>query len=283
MEKIQIYDTTLRDGAQAEGISFSTEDKLDIASKLDLFGIDYIEGGWPSSNPKDSSFFDSAKNSRFNHAKLTAFGSTRRVGLACSNDPSIKSIAESGVKCASIFGKSWDFHVTDALRISLDENLEIVADSISFLKNRGMEVLFCAEHFFDGYLHSSDYALSVLEAAESAGADWLVLCDTNGGTLPSAVEDITAIVVEQFRTPVGIHAHNDADLAVANTLAAVSAGASMVQGTINGIGERCGNANLCSIIPNLELKMGLKTNIPDLSQLTAISKLVSETAKMTVG
>ena len=283
MEKIQIYDTTLRDGAQAEGISFSTEDKLDIASKLDLFGIDYIEGGWPSSNPKDSSFFDSAKNSRFNHAKLTAFGSTRRVGLACSNDPSIKSIAESGVKCASIFGKSWDFHVTDALRIYLDENLEIVADSISFLKNRGMEVLFCAEHFFDGYLHSSDYALSVLEAAESAGADWLVLCDTNGGTLPSAVEDITAIVVEQFRTPVGIHAHNDADLAVANTLAAVSAGASMVQGTINGIGERCGNANLCSIIPNLELKMGLKTNIPDLSQLTAISKFVSETANMTVG
>ena len=282
MEKIRIYDTTLRDGAQAEGISFSTEDKLEIASKLDIFGIDYIEGGWPASNPKDTSFFELAAKASFRHAKLSAFGSTRRAGLDCASDSSITSIAESGAPCASIFGKAWDLHVTEALRVSLNENLEIVADSIAFLKKRGLEVLFCAEHFFDGYANSPDYALAVLEAAEKAGADWLVLCDTNGGSLPSMVEKVTGLVVNKFSSPVGIHTHNDAELAVANSLAAVSAGALMVQGTINGIGERCGNANLCSIIPNLELKMGLETSIADISQLTQLSRFVSETANMSL-
>ncbi len=277
--KVAIYDTTLRDGSQTEGVSFSTEDKLDILKKLDRLGVDYIEGGWPGSNPKDAAFFEAASALKLEHAKLTAFGSTRRAGTTAAEDSNLRTILGSGAECVAIFGKSWDFHVINALKISLEENLELVRDSVSFLKANGREVVFDAEHFFDGYANNPEYAMAVLEAAVSAGADWLVLCDTNGGSLPGFVTKVFEKVGDRFDVPLGIHAHNDGELAVANSLAAVSAGASMVQGTINGLGERTGNANLCSIIPNLSLKMG-RTVTAQLALLTPISAFVAETANV---
>jgi len=280
--KVALYDTTLRDGTQSEGVSFSTEDKLDIAKRLDQFGVDYIEGGWPGSNPKDVAFFEAASRLRFERAKLVAFGSTRKAGISAEDDPNLRSLVGSKAPAVAIFGKSWDRHVRNALKIPLPENLERSADSVSFLKRSGVEVVYDAEHFFDGYKAVPDYALSTLEAAAQAGADWLVLCDTNGGTLPGDVRAAVDVVAKRFDLPLGIHAHNDADLAVANSLAAVEGGATMVQGTINGIGERCGNANLCSIMPTLALKMGREISVPDLTALTSLSNFISETANVVI-
>ena len=277
-----LYDTTLRDGTQSEGVSFSTEDKLDITKRLDQFGIDYIEGGWPGSNPKDVAFFEAASHLRFERSKLVAFGSTRKAGVTAEEDSNLLSLVGSKAPVVAIFGKSWDRHVRNALRIPLPENLELIADSVSFLKRHGVEVVYDAEHFFDGYSACPEYAMDSLEAAAHAGADWLVLCDTNGGSLPTGVRAAVDAVAERFDLPLGIHAHNDTDLAVANSLAAVEGGATMVQGTINGLGERCGNANLCSVIPNLALKMGREISISDITPLTSLSNFISETANVAI-
>lgn len=242
--------------------------------------MDYIEGGWPGSNPKDVAFFEAASRMTLEHARLVAFGSTRKAGVLASEETNLRSLVASKAPAAAIFGKSWDRHVTNALRIPLAENLDLIADSVSFLKSNGMEVIYDAEHFLDGYKADPAYAMSTMEAAASAGADWLVLCDTNGGSLPGEVSAAFDAVREGFDLPLGIHAHNDGDLAVANSLTAVEHGATMVQGTINGLGERCGNANLCSIAPALMLKMGRKISVPDLSHLTQLSTFVSETANV---
>ncbi|WP_029098582.1 citramalate synthase [Brevibacillus thermoruber] len=280
-EKVYLYDTTLRDGTQGEGVSLSVEDKVKIALKLDQFGIDFIEGGWPGSNPKDMAFFERMREIPLKHAVVTAFGSTCRPNVAAEEDDNLRALLESGVKAAAIFGKSWDLHVTDALKTTLDENLRMVADSVAFLKSRGLTVLFLAEHFFDGYKHNPVYALRVLEAAEEAGADWIVLCDTNGGSLPHEIFETVRTVKASVQTPLGIHPHNDGELAVANALAAVQAGAQQVQGTINGIGERCGNVNLVSVIPNLQLKLGYACVAPEqMQQLTKLSRFVAEIANM---
>ncbi|QQE75444.1 citramalate synthase [Brevibacillus composti] len=276
-----LYDTTLRDGTQGEGVSLSVEDKVKIALRLDQFGIDFIEGGWPGSNPKDMAFFERMREIPLEHATITAFGSTCRPNVAASEDDNLRALLESGVKAAAIFGKSWDLHVTDALKTTLEENLRMVADSVSFLKSQGLTVLFLAEHFFDGYKANPLYALRVLEAAEGAGADWVVLCDTNGGSLPHEVYDIVRTVKGSLQVQLGIHPHNDCELAVANAIAAVQAGAEQVQGTINGIGERCGNVNLISVIPNLQLKLGYRcVEDEQLQQLTKLSRFVAEVANM---
>lgn len=275
---VAIYDTTLRDGAQSEGISFSIEDKQEILDNLDSFGMTFVEGGWPGSNPKDDEFFAVAKTK---HTKLTAFGSTRRHGVKAEDDKNLKALAECKAEWCCIFGKTWDFQVTDALRITLEENLDMIRDSVAFLKSRGKHVMFDAEHFFDGYASNPDYALECLKAAEEGGAEWAVLCDTNGGSLPSFVGTVTAKAVSILSIQVGIHCHNDSDLATANSLVAVENGATMVQGTINGIGERCGNADLCSVIPDLALKMDMDTGIPNLSILTDLSRTIAEIANMT--
>ncbi|MGE5703439.1 MAG: citramalate synthase [Clostridia bacterium] len=280
-KKIHLYDTTLRDGTQGEGISLSVEDKVKIAIRLDQFGMDFIEGGWPGSNPKDMAFFDRMKEIKLSHAKVAAFGSTCRPGVAAEEDVNLCALIDSGVSVATIFGKSWDLHVTEALKTTLEENLRMVKDSIRFLKANGLMVIFDAEHFFDGYKNNAQYALQVLKAAEEAGAAWIVLCDTNGGSLPEEVFEIVSTIRPQLQTPLGIHAHNDGELAVANTLAAVRAGARQVKGTVNGIGERCGNANLVSVIPNLQLKRGFSCVTQDnLSQLTKLSRYVAEIANM---
>lgn len=278
-KSIVIYDTTLRDGAQAEGVSFSMEDKSEILKRLDDFGIHFVEGGLPTSNPKDEEFFRSVDPTKL-RTKLTAFGSTRKSGNAADEDPGLKGLAECSAEWICIFGKSWDFHVTDALKVPLEENLKMVEDSIRFLKAKGKGVLFDAEHFFDGYAANREYAMKVLKAAADGGADWLVLCDTNGGSMPQHVSDAVRDVVSKFDVPVGIHCHNDADMGVACSLAAVDNGATMVQGTINGIGERCGNANLCSVIPNLMLKSLHKVEITDLGKLTSLSHFIGEVANM---
>jgi 2-isopropylmalate synthase len=279
MARVEIYDTTLRDGAQGEGISFSVEDKLKIAQRLDQMGFDYIEGGWPGSNPKDNEFFQRAQDIKWQNAKLSAFGSTRRVGIKANEDQNLQTILATKVKVAAIVGKAWDFHVTNALQTTLEENLDMVADSIAFLSAQGLEVIFDAEHFFDGYKHNPAYALEVLRVAAQAGAHVVVLCDTNGGSLPWEVEKATKAAVGAVKVPVGIHVHNDAGLAVANSLVAVQAGSTHVQGTINGYGERCGNADLCSIIPNLQLKAGKSCLTEEsLGQLTRLSNFVSEMA-----
>lgn len=282
MNKIYIYDTTLRDGSQGEGISLSLEDKLKIAIKLDQLGVDYIEGGWPGSNPKDMQFFQQASQRRWDHAKFTAFGSTRKAGISPDQDANLQALVQSGAKAAAIVAKSWDFQVLEVIGTTLEENLNMIADSITFLRENGMQVLLDAEHFFDGYKANPQYALATLKAAEKAGVDWLVLCDTNGGCLPGEIEGIVKEVGQHTGVPLGIHTHNDGDLAVANSLAAVAGGAQMVQGTINGVGERCGNANLCSVIPNLELKMGYRC-LPDrkISALTETSRYVSEICNLT--
>ena len=278
---LKLYDTTLRDGSQREGISYSTEDKLNITKKLDELGINYVEGGWPGSNPKDIEYFQKVQEVELENATVTAFGSTRRANVKAEEDKNLEAILESGVQAATIFGKSWDLHVTDALKTELDENLRMIEDSISYLKTNGLEVHFDAEHFFDGYKANPDYALETLQAAERGGAETLVLCDTNGGTMPSEVKEIINKIKPQINTSLGIHAHNDTDVAVASSLAAVEEGATHVQGTINGYGERCGNANLSSIIPNLKLKYDLDFITDNqLFKLTEVSRYVSEVANL---
>lgn len=278
---VKIFDTTLRDGAQSEYISFSVEDKLHIARKLDEFGIHYIEGGWPGSNPKDFLFFKQVKEEKFQNAKIVAFGSTKHAHNKVEDDPNIKALLDADTSTVSIFGKTWILHVEKALRVTREQNLEMIHESVAYLKAKGREVIFDAEHFFDGYKANPDYALETLRVAEEAGADVLVLCDTNGGTLTSDVAKIVKTVREAVSAPLGIHAHNDSELAVANTLVAVQNGCEHVQGTINGYGERCGNANLCSVIPNLQIKAGFKC-IPEenISGLTALSHYVSEITNM---
>lgn len=277
---IKAYDTTLRDGTQAEDISMPADDKVRIARKLDEFGIAYIEGGWPGSNPKDMNFFRLMRDVRLEHAKLTAFGSTRKHENTAAADPNLQAIVESGVSVATIFGKAWDFHVTNALNIGLADNLRTIEDSVAYLKGRMDEVIYDAEHFFDGYKHNPEYALATLKAAAAGGADCLVLCDTNGGSLPFELAEIIPEVRRLLPDiELGIHAHNDSEVAVANSLIAVRCGITHVQGTINGFGERCGNANLVSIIPNLQLKMGYTVIAPEnLQQLTWLSHYVDEIA-----
>ncbi len=282
MEKVFAYDTTLRDGSQAEGVNFSLEDKLRIAQKLDEFGIDYIEGGWPYANPKDNLFFQKIKAIKFSHAKPVAFGSTRKPGKSVKEDKQIEALIKAETPVITIFGKSWDLHVTDALKTTLEENLEMIYESVEHLKKYVEEVIFDAEHFFDGFKANPEYALSVLDAALRGGADWVVLCDTNGGSLPHEVQEITAKVREKFpEAKIGIHAHNDSETAVANSVMAVLAGARQVHGTINGIGERTGNANLCSIIPNLQLKLGYEVIPPEnMKRLTELARFVAELSNM---
>jgi 2-isopropylmalate synthase len=270
------FDTTLRDGAQSEGVSFSTEDKLEILKHLDSFGIDFVEGGYPGSNPKDKAFFKAAADTPLSRTKLVAFGSTRKVGTPASEDKGLQNLLEAQTDWICIFGKSWDMQLEKALQCSLEEGLEMVSDSVSFLRSQGKKVIFDAEHFFDGWKNNEAYAMSIIGRAVDAGAEFVVLCDTNGGTFPDEVEKAVSQVISKFDVKVGVHAHNDSELAVANSLAAVRAGATMVQGTINGLGERCGNANLCSIIPNVVLKMGRPSNIPDVTKLTKLSMFVGE-------
>ncbi len=279
-DRARLFDTTLRDGAQTEGVCFSNEDKLEILERLDAFGIDFIEGGYPASNPKDRAFFQAARRVELRNSKLVAFGATHRSGVRPEEDKGMDALLEAGTEWVCVFGKAWDLHVEKALQVPLEENLRIVRDTVAYLKGKGRSVIFDAEHFFDGYQHNAEYAMGVLHEAEDAGADWLCLCDTNGGAFPSLVGKVVSRVREEMRAPLGIHAHNDGELAVGNSLAAVEAGAAMVQGTINGLGERCGNANLCSIIPNLMLKMGVRTGISDLSQLTKLSHFVAEMANV---
>ena len=279
MKTIKIYDTTLRDGSQSEDVSFTVEDKIRIAHKLDELGVNYIEGGWPGSNPRDMDFFKRIQTSKFVQAQITAFGSTRHPDKKVEDDPNTKNLISANTEVITIFGKSWDLHVDQALSTTLDENLRMISDSVNYLKKQCSEVLFDAEHFFDGYKSNPDYAMKVLKEAESAGADWIVLCDTNGGSLPSEVGEICALAKEIISTKIGIHTHNDSELAVANALAAVQAGAEQVQGTINGFGERCGNSNLISIIPNLKLKLGLNCiSDEQMHSLTDVSSFVYELA-----
>jgi 2-isopropylmalate synthase len=278
---VAIYDTTLRDGAQAEDLNFSVEDKIRVARKLDAFGVHYIEGGWPGSNPRDVEFFKEMRRVKLGKAKLAAFGSTRRARLKVSEDPSIRSLVTSGAPVATIFGKTWDLHVLKALKTTLPENLAMIGESVAYLKKHMDEVVYDAEHFFDGYKANPDYAVRTLLAAEAAGADCLVLCDTNGGTLPHEVEEIINRVTREIGTPFGIHAHNDAELAVANSLTAVRLGAVQVHGTINGFGERCGNADLVAVIANLALKKGYQALDEEaVRHLTELSRYVYEMVNM---
>jgi 2-isopropylmalate synthase len=279
-ERVFIYDTTLRDGSQTEGISFSIEDKIEILRKLDSFGIDFVEGGWPSANPKDKEFFERASKLKIKRTKLTAFGSTSKYGVPAGKDAGLRTLASCAAEDVCIFGKTWDFHVTDALKISLDDNLKMIGDSVKYLRSKKKNVIFDCEHFFDGYRSNRDYALDAVEAALIGGAEWIVLCDTNGGSLPGDVSDATKDVINSVDVGVGIHCHNDSGLAVACSLASVESGARMVQGTINGLGERCGNANLCSVMPNLLIKMGYDLGPIDMKKLTALSGFVGETANV---
>jgi 2-isopropylmalate synthase len=282
MESILVYDTTLRDGSQGEKINFSAEDKLRIAQRLDAMGIHYIEGGWPGSNPRDVRFFELAQKVPFKYACLTAFGSTRRQNTRTEEDQNIIALLQSDTPAVAIFGKSWDLHVEKVIATTLKENLAMIYDSVAYLHSQGREVIYDAEHFFDGYKNNPDYATKTIGAAVSGGADVIVLCDTNGGTLPFEIEDIMDKVCPKIPVKVGIHTHNDCGLAVANTLIAVRCGAVMVQGTVNGYGERCGNADLTSVIPILQLKMGQSCMTDqNLGHLTEVSRYVSEVANMT--
>ncbi|WP_435019337.1 citramalate synthase [Tundrisphaera sp. TA3] len=284
MTRIAIYDTTLRDGSQGEGVNFSLQDKLRITERLDELGVDYVEGGYPLSNPKDEAYFRAARDLDLRHAKVVAFGMTRRKEIAAEDDAGMKALVGSGASVVTVVGKSWDFQATEILGVSLDENLRMIADSVAFCASRVSEVVYDAEHFFDGYRRNPDYALRTLQAAVAAGAHWLTLCDTNGGTLPEEVAAAVDAVRAAFSVPVGIHTHNDGELAVANTLAAVRRGATMVQGTINGIGERCGNVDLCSVVANLSLKYeGYELLRPgSLQHLTEASRFVFETANLSL-
>jgi 2-isopropylmalate synthase len=278
---ITLYDTTLRDGAQTVGISFSLHDKLQIAQALDRLRIDYIEGGWPGSNPKDDQFFKEIRAEKLGHAKIAAFGSTKKKGVSCRQDKLLQALVASKAEIITIVAKTWDFHVTRALNVGLKENLAMIRDTIAFLKDRGRTVFLDAEHFFDGFNANQDYALSVAETARDAGADMIVCCDTNGGTLPGDAVRIIEKAVHECGIPIGVHFHNDAGVAVANSMAAVQAGAVSVQGTANGYGERCGNTNLMTLIPNLILKMGHRCAAEkSLVHLTEVSRLISETANL---
>jgi 2-isopropylmalate synthase len=281
MSLVKLYDTTLRDGTQAEDISFLVEDKIRIAHRLDESGIHYIEGGWPGSNPKDVAFFKDIKKEKLIQAKIAAFGSTRRAKVTPDKDQNIRTLVQSEADAVTIFGKSWDFQVREALRIPLEENLELIFDSLEYLKARMPEVFYDAEHFFDGYKANPEYAINTLKAAEQAGADCIILCDTNGGTMPYEVAQIVAKVKSVVSTPLGIHTHNDSECAVANSIVGVEKGIVQVQGTINGFGERCGNANLCSIIPALKAKMGISC-VSDIQmrQLRDLSRFVYELANL---
>ncbi|BAY64473.1 2-isopropylmalate synthase/homocitrate synthase family protein [Calothrix brevissima NIES-22] len=289
--QLWLYDTTLRDGTQREGLSVSIEDKLRIARRLDQLGIPFIEGGWPGANPKDVQFFWQLQEDPLKNSEIVAFCSTRRPHTNAASEPMLQAILAAGTRWVTVFGKSWDLHVTTGLKTTLEENLAMIRDTIEYLGSQGRRVIYDAEHWFDGYKHNPDYALKTLAAAIASGAEWLVLCDTNGGTLPHEVTEIvqavnrhSSLVADkaQMKIPqIGIHTHNDSDLAVANALAAVMAGARMVQGTINGYGERCGNANLCSLIPNLQLKLGYSCIGEDeLAQLTEASRFVSEVVNL---
>jgi len=281
MAEVKLYDTTLRDGSQRERISFSVTDKLKIVRELDKLGIHYIEGGWPGSNPKDVEFFERVRSLKRKNSKIVAFGSTRRKDVKPEDDSNLKALAGSGADAACIVGKCWHIHVERALRTTLEENLNMINDSIAFLKKHLDEVFFDAEHFFDGYKDNPDYAVACLKAAEDAGADCLVLCDTNGGTLPFEIKEIIEELQKHVKASLGIHTHNDAECAVANSIVAVQAGVAQVQGTMNGYGERCGNANLCSIIPALQLKLGIEVVSPDqLKLLAEASHFVSEIANL---
>jgi 2-isopropylmalate synthase len=280
--EIQLFDTTLRDGTQGEGLSLSVEDKLKIARLLDQFGVHFIEGGWPASNPKDSEFFRRALGLGLRRAKLTAFGATRKAGGRAEEDANLRGLLEAETPAVAIFGKSWLLHVRRVLGTTPEENLAMIGDSVAFLKRHGKEVVYDAEHFFDGFRADREYALEAVKAAAEAGADWVVLCDTNGGSLPSWVREVVETVGEALpKTALGIHTHNDGEMAVANALAAVEAGCTQVQGTINGYGERCGNANLVSLVPALQLKLG-RPCVPEesLARLTELSRAVAEIANM---
>jgi len=280
MRQASIYDTTLRDGSQAEELHLTTEDKIRIARKLDELGVHYIEGGWPGSNSTDKQFFEEIKNYEIKNAVVAAFGSTHNAKTSPESDANLKSIIDAQVEAASIFGKTWDFHATHALHVPLPRNLELISGSLAFLRPHLKELFFDAEHFFDGFKANPEYALACLKAAREAGADVLVLCDTNGGTLPTEVSEIIRKVQKALPgADLGIHTHNDSELAVANSIEAVRMGAVQVQGTINGYGERCGNANLCSIIPTLELKLGVRTIGPEnMKKLGRVANYVAETA-----
>ena len=282
MTRIDLYDTTLRDGAQAEGISYSVRDKLHITERLDALGVHYIEGGWPGSNPKDAEFFRQAKRLRVRNAQLAAFGSTRRAATA-AKDPNLRALLAADTRVITIFGKTWDLHVRDVLGISLDENLRLIEDSVRFLKRHGRTVIYDAEHFFDGYKANQAYALKSLEAAMEGRADAIVFCDTNGGSLPEDVARIIGHAKQGLSVSLGIHTHNDSDLAVATSVAAVAAGCRQVQGTINGYGERCGNANLLSLIAVLQLKMGYQC-LPSekLKELTPVAHYVAEISNLSL-
>ena len=282
MQEVKLYDTTLRDGCQAEDVSFTVEDKVRIAKKLDELGIHYIEGGWPGSNPKDMRFFKEIRGIPQKHAKIVSFGSTARAGIVLEEDRNLKSLINSKTSVVTIFGKSWDIHVKDALHIKLTENIKLISDTINYLKKHFAEVFFDAEHFFDGFKANSQYALQTVKEASQAGADCIALCDTNGGTLPHQLSDIIKEVKKHIiKTPLGIHTHNDSELAVANSIVAVQLGISHVQGTINGLGERCGNANLCSIIPNLKLKLNCNcVSKKQLTKLQEVSRFVFELANI---
>jgi len=281
MQKVEIYDTTLRDGTQGEAVSFTLLDKLRLAEKLDEFGVDFIEGGYPGSNPKDIAFFERVRKKKFQHARIVAFGSTRRKNLLPEEDQNLRRLAESGTDYVTIFGKSWDLHATEVLKVSREENLKMIRDSVSFLVGCGMHVFFDAEHFFDGFKNDSSYALATILSAAESGAERIVLCDTNGGTLPFEIEEIICKVKECCAVPLGIHCHNDSGLALANSLEAVRCGAFHVQGTMNGYGVRRGNSDLMSVIPILQLKMGYFC-VPEekLKSLTLLSRTVSELANL---
>lgn len=282
MTQLFLYDTTLRDGTQREGISLSVDDKLKIARKLDEFGIHYIEGGWPGSNPKDAEFFKRVPSLNLKNAKVTAFGSTRRKNVAPEEDANIQALLDANTEVVTIVGKSWDLHVQDVLETTMEENLNMIGDSVAYCKSQGKEVIYDAEHFFDGYKANPEYALATVQTAAVNNADSVVLCDTNGGSLPWEIEQIVNEVKERLgNTPIGIHTHDDSGCGVANTLAGVRAGASQIQGTINGYGERVANADLCSIIPDLQLKMGFScVEEENLKKLTDLSRFVSEVANL---
>ena len=278
---IILYDTTLRDGTQGEQVTLSAEDKLRIVQKLDAFGIPYVEGGWPGSNPKDARFFEMARNTTFKNTHLTAFGSTRRPGTTPEQDENIRELLRTETGTVCLFGKSWDLHAREILEVSLEENLAMIEESVAYLKSRGKEVIYDAEHFFDGYKRNPSYAMETVLAAERAGADSIILCDTNGGAMPHEIQDTLKQVLPALTCTAGIHAHDDCGLALANSLVAVQAGVTMVQGTINGYGERCGNADLISVIGNLQLKMGHSClEAEKVRQLTELSRFVSEVANI---
>lgn len=281
MRHIEIYDTTLRDGSQAEDIAFSVEDKLRITEKLDDIGVHYIEGGWPGSNPKDAEYFKKVRKLPLSSSIVVAFGSTHRARHKVEDDHNIKALIDSKARIITIYGKTWDFHVKEALKISLEENLDLIYNSVAYLKKYAEKVFFDAEHFFDGYKDNPDFAIKCLLAAQDAGADCIIPCDTNGGTLPHNVKRIMQDVIKKIKKPLGIHAHNDSECAVANSIIAVELGAVQVQGTINGLGERCGNANLCSIVPNLQIKLGYKCLTDEnLRKLRDASRFVNEIANL---